>query len=259
MRRRGIGLVAVLVAAGRAAAAEAPPMRCPPGTVLIPAGRFPIGTSASQGYELDEQPRRIFVRTSAWCIDRTEVTVATYAACAAAAECPARAPFFAGDDAPMTNVSWHDARAACRHRGGRLPTEIEWEHAARGNDDRLFPWGSWNPDCPYADLWGDVGGSCDGFGPSPVGRRPRGASPFGVLDLAGNVLEWVDDAYDGRGWEGLPELDPHRDDPDAPRHGVRGGSWDYDVVHSLRVSDRGGYPTELRDPTLGFRCAFDLR
>ena len=113
------------------------------------------------------------------------------------------------------------------------------------------------PDCPYADCWGDMWGSCGGFGPSPVGSTPKGASPFGVLDLAGNVLEWVDDLYDGRGWDAVQPVDPRRSDPTAKQHGVRGGSWDFDVVHSLRVSDRSGYPSDLRDATLGFRCAFD--
>ncbi len=195
--------------------------------------------------------------TRAYCIDRTEVTVREYERCSAASACVTRKPFFAGDELPMTNVSWHDARAACAFRGGRLPTEVEWEHAARGHDDRLYPWGSWRPDCPYADLWGETWGNCSGYGPSPVGSSPKGASPCGALDMAGNVLEWVDDEWDGRSWAEVPQIDPHRKNPKALKHGVRGGSWDYDVVHSLRVSDRDGYPSDLRDATLGFRCAFE--
>ncbi|MGZ3474368.1 MAG: formylglycine-generating enzyme family protein [Polyangiales bacterium] len=253
----GVMAVASLGAPRRSEGAQ-PVLRCRDGALPIPAGEFPIGTTRSQDYEEDEQPRRMFSLSKPYCLDRTEITVASYAACAKAGTCVARSPHFLGESMPMTNVSWHDARAACAFRGGRLPTEIEWEHAARGNDDRLYPWGSWHPDCPYADLWGEIWGNCDGYGPSPVGGRTKGASPYGVLDLAGNVLEWVDDAYDGRSWAKLPTLDLHRDDPKAPRHGVRGGSWDYDVVHSLRVSDRDGYPSDLRDATLGFRCAYDV-
>lgn len=238
------------------AGSAATKLACPLDAVAIAAGSFPIGTTRSQDFGDDEQPRRTFTLTKPYCLDRTEVTVADYRACASAGRCTPRTPYFSGDRLPMTNVDWNDARAACAFRGGRLPTEVEWEHAARGNDDRLFPWGSWRPDCPYADLWGETWGSCDGYGPSPVGARPKGASPFGALDMAGNVLEWVDDAWEERNWAAAAAVDPHADDPKAHRHGVRGGSWDYDVVHSLRVSDRGGYPSDLRDATLGFRCAY---
>ncbi|GAC1353143.1 MAG: hypothetical protein NVSMB1_23430 [Polyangiales bacterium] len=109
-----------------------------------------------------------------------------------------------------------------------------------------------------ADLWGVLWGSCGGYGPSVVGRAPLGPAPVGALHLAGNVLDWGDDAYDAQTWLSIEAVNPHRDDPLAPRHGVRGGSWEYDVVHSLRVSDRGGYPTSLADATLGFRCAYDF-
>lgn len=251
-------LAALVVESAPRESTGAPVLRCREGAVPIPGGEFPIGTTRSQDYEEDEQPRRSFSLSAPYCLDRTEVTVAAYEACVKAGACVARTPYFLGDSTPMTNVSWHDARAACAFRGGRLPTEIEWEHAARGTDDRLYPWGSWHPDCPYAVLWGETWGTCSGYGPSPVGGRTKGASPYGVLDLAGNVLEWVDDAYDGRSWAKLPTQDFHHDDPKAERHGVRGGSWDYDVVHSLRVSDRDGYPSDLRDPTLGFRCAYGV-
>ncbi len=228
---------------------------CPKDSLYIPGGPAVVGTRFELDFDFDEHPVRVF-RLSPYCLDRTEVTVAAFDACVQASACVARVPSFAGNELPMTNVDWFDAKAACKHRGGRLPTEVEWEHAARGNDDRLYPWGSFAPDCPYADLWGDVWGSCGGYGPSKVGTAIKGASPFGVLDLGGNVLEWVDDTYDPRAWATLPELNPRRNDPFAPRRVVRGGSWDYDAVHSLRVSDRGAYPPALRDATLGFRCAY---
>lgn len=265
MRVVRIALLAVPLSVGfasrtPAAAALAGPaakLRCRAGAVAIPAGTFPIGTTRSQDFDPDEQPRRTITLTRPYCLDRTEVTVGEYQTCVLAGACAARAPAFAGQDLPMTNVAWHDARDACAFRGGRLPTEVEWEHAARGDDDRLFPWGSWRPDCPYADLWGETWGNCGDYGPSKVGSSPKGASPYGALDMAGNVLEWVDDAFDGSSWASVPASDPHRVDPKARLRGVRGGSWDYDVVHSLRVSDRDGYPSDLRDATLGFRCAYD--
>ena len=230
---------------------------CPPGTQRIAAGRFPIGTSAMQAYEADEQPRHFVSLTRAYCLDRTELTVEAYARCAAEGRCAQVVPAFVGEGMPMTNVRWRDARDACAFRGGRLPTEVEWEHAARGGDDRLYPWGSWTPWCQYADSMFDMLGHCNGYGPSPVGSFPAGASPYGVLDLAGNVLEWVDDAWDDRAWKNQPDVDPHLSDEGARMHVVRGGSWDNDTVHGLRVSQRDAYPSELADETLGFRCAYD--
>jgi len=258
MRPGRVALLAAVCCIGVATRSPAAiAIRCPAGAVPIAAGTFPIGTTKPQDYDPDEQPRRMVTLTRAYCIDRTEVTVAEYEACVRAGSCLERKPAFAGERLPMTNVSWHDAARACAYRKGRLPSEVEWEHAARGNDDRLYPWGSWRPDCPYADLWGETWGNCGSYGPSEVGSSPKGASPYGALDMAGNVLEWVDDVWDGRSWAKEPLIDPHRGDPGSLKHGVRGGSWDYDVVHSLRVSDRGGYPSDLRDATLGFRCAYD--
>ena len=231
---------------------------CPFGAVPIPAGTGPRGTREVDGFDDDEQPRHLVQLTHAFCIDRTEATVVEYGRCVKAARCAPRRPGFVGDEYPMTEVSWRDARDACTFMGGRLPTEAEWERAARGIDERLYPWGDWRPRCEYADAMYETTGHCRGYGPSPVGSFPAGASPYGVLDLAGNVLEWVDDAFVADAYRTNDGVDPHRIDEHALRHGVRGGSWEYDVVHSLRVADRDGYPTDLRDPTLGFRCAYDV-
>ena len=253
------GLVTMLGApSSPAATLGSAPIVCPFGAVAIPAGAGPIGTRALDGFDDDEQPRHVVQLTRAYCIDRTEVTVADYARCVKAGRCAPARPAFASPDYPMTDVSWRDARDACAFRGGRLPSEAEWERAARGVDERLYPWGDWRPRCDYADAMYETTGHCRGYGPSPVGSFPAGASPYGVLDLAGNVLEWVDDAFAPEAYRTLGPIDPRAVDERAPRHGVRGGSWEYDVVHSLRVSERDGYPTDLRDPTLGFRCAYDV-
>lgn len=232
---------------------------CGAGKVVVPAGTFAVGTTALQAFLTEEQPRRVVRLTRPFCLDRTEVTVADYARCVSADRCAATKPAFSADEMPMTNVSWREARDACVFRGGRLPTEVEWEHAARGVDDRLYPWGDWHPRCEYADSMYEMWGHCNGYGPSAVGSFPPGASPYGALDMAGNVLEWVDDAWDADAWKHVDPIDPRNKDDRARHHVVRGGSWEYDVVHSLRVSQRDGYPTELRDPTLGFRCAYDVQ
>ena len=140
-----------------------------------------------------------------FAIDRTEVTRAGYAACVAARRCkpvPGHLAGPIGSDGhlPVTGVSWFDARDYCGFTGGRLPTEAEWEKAARGTDGREFPWGGGEPQCDRAN-WGnfDGEGPCAGQNPGkplPVGRFPQGASPSGALDMAGNVWEWVADRYD---------------------------------------------------------------
>ena len=251
-------LVASIVGVSPRATAASTSAVCPDGALPIPAGTFAIGTRSTQEFPDNERPRHLVTLSRGYCLDRTEVTVEAYARCVDVGRCPARAPAFSGATMPMTNVSWSDARATCAFRGGRLPTEVEWEHAARGVDDRLYPWGSFRPHCGWADSMYELGGHCNGYGPSAVGSFPKGASPYGVLDLAGNVLEWVDDAYDDDAYRWLDPLDPHDDDEWAYVHVVRGGSWEYDVVHSLRSSERSGYPSTLRDATLGFRCAYDV-
>lgn len=208
-----------------------------PDRVPIPAGPFMRGSTASD----DERPLESKT-LPAFSIDRTEVTRAMYARCVLARRCP-KPPLdlTKESDLPVTQVSWHEARAFCAFAGGRLPTELEWEKAARGTDGRAYPWGN-EVECSRAN-WGNFEGEgpCAGKNPgqpTAVGRYPQGASPYGVHDLAGNVWEWVADKYD---------LEPDR-------RVVRGGSCCSYFV-GPRAANRNAWDPRHRDGDLGFRCA----
>jgi len=226
-----IAAACVCLAAGRAPKPE---------RVVIPAGAFTQGST--RGDE-DERPARK-VTLKAFSIDRTEVTRSDYAACVAAKRC--KAPPHETTPAPdpklpMTDVDWNDAQAYCRYAGGRLPTEAEWEKAARGEDGREYPWGN-DADCARGN-WGSFEGEgpCADKNPGrpvPVGQYPSGASPYGVLDLGGNVWEWVADKYD----------------EDPKRRVVRGGSCCSYFV-GPRSANRNAWAPQHRDSDLGFRCA----
>jgi len=221
--------------------------------IVIPGGVF---TQGSTHGDEDERPvRKVVVKTFA--IDRTEVTSGDYALCVADGRCkasptaspaptsPSAAPASnsaaADPKLPVTGVDWNDAQAYCRFAGGRLPTEAEWEKAARGTDGREYPWGG-DADCARGN-WGNFEGEgpCAGKNPGrpvAVGKYPSGASPYGVLDLGGNVWEWVADKYD--------------DEPG--RRVVRGGSCCSYFV-GPRAANRNAWAPEHRDADLGFRCA----
>ncbi len=237
--------------------------------VAIPGGWFFRGAGRDPDAEDDERPgRNVYV--SAFAIDRTEVTRGAYAACVAAGRCAARKDLSARDlfsRLPMTQVSWLEANAYCAAHGARLPSEAEWERAARGpRDRRRFPWGD-EPTCRRANF-----GNYEGEGrcaenpghPVEVGRFPDGASPEGVLDLAGNVWEWAADYYDPRAYASTPVRDPRgpaRPLPrgpeelgTAPRRSVRGGAC-CSILALPRITNRLGFPEDYRDVDLGFRCA----
>jgi serine/threonine-protein kinase len=207
------------------------------GRVLVPAGPFTRGSTRGAD---DERPVKV-TTLPAFRIDRTEVTRAMYGRCVAARRCKPLAGALASEpNLPITNVNWSEARAFCAFAGGRLPSEDEWEKAARGGDGREFPWGK-DLDCTRAN-WGSFEneGPCAGKNPGKpvdVGSYPQGASPFGVLDMAGNVWEWVADKYDR----------------DPSRRVVRGGSCCSYFVEP-RAANRNAWDPSFRDGDLGFRC-----
>jgi formylglycine-generating enzyme required for sulfatase activity len=235
----------VVGSAGHAAAESATAQE-----VSIPAGEFIYGDS--QGEE-DERPSRR-LSLPAFQIDRTEVTVAAYGVCVAARACRAAAGPAKDGRLPVAGVSYLDAAAYCSFVGKRLPTEFEWEKAARGVDGRPYPWGA-ELACERGNFGNFAGdGRCaeDGAAgrPVPVGSFPQGASPYGVLDLAGNVAEWVD----GRAGTvaartvGIPE----------PELRVLRGSGCCSILGLPRASNRMVLPASYRDVDIGFRCARSL-
>lgn len=226
--------------------------------IYIPSGEFLMGSTPDDLSAGDEQKPQHTVHLQAYWIDRSEVTNAMYALCVEAGACqppeevrskthPAYydEPEFA--DYPVIFVSWHAAEAYCQWAGRRLPSEAEWEKAARGGDGRPYPWGDAPPDAGRANFNGQVGDSM------PVDSYPNGASPYGVLDMAGNVAEWVADWYSAAYYK----LTSYTNPP-GPQTGefrvLRGGSW-FSSDRSMRAAFRlWNYPDVYSD-TIGFRCA----
>jgi formylglycine-generating enzyme required for sulfatase activity len=231
----------------------------PPDMVEVDAGRFVMGCNAGEPMCPSTSEPRIDVRIDAFVIDRTEVTVARYRRCVEGGACSEAdadgdCTRDRGDDFPISCVSWHQASAFCAWEGKRLPTEAEWESAARGYDARPFPWGDAAASCELA-VWAENGVlGCGTHAPFPVGSKPGGASPFGALDMAGNLWEWTADWFED-GHASMTTVNPG-----GPQSGdqrvVKGGSWDdvygADVLASFW---RSSNPPDSRGGHLGFRCA----
>jgi len=222
--------------------------------VAIPAGPFLRGTTDG-GF--DERPQRT-IALGAFKIDRHEATNHQYQEFVAAtghrkAGPPSRYAKSIGKmrgvNQPAVYVSWDDASEYCRWKGKRLPTEAEWEKAMRGADGRLWPWG--NLEQPNGANWARVN---DGHEVSArVGSFPSDKSPYGVMDGAGNVMEWVEDWYAETYYQEAPEQDPP-----SPEYGtyrvMRGGAYTT-TGHDIRITSRSKMVPDFRDETIGFRCA----
>ena len=231
--------------------------------VHVPAGTFKMGSSSG---DEDEKPvHEVYV--SGFFIDKYEVTVDEYKRCVEAGGCStpkkttADSREYNYDEPrrgkhPVNGVTWYQARAYCSWAGKRLPTEAEWEKAARGTDGRKYPWGNDKPSCDLAVMDTSSNDSADGCGQKrtwEVGSKPEGASPYGAHDMAGNVWEWTADWY-GKSYYGSSQTR----DPKGPTQGLayakRGGGWRTSSI-SLRTAVRNDGAPRGTDSQVGFRCA----
>ena len=215
--------------------------------IYIPAGEFTMGSDDDQA---DERPAHKVELDGYW-IYKHPVTVAQYRKfCAQTGHSMPEAPWFDWNNShPVVNITWQDAMAYAQWAGGALPTEAQWEKAARGTSTRKYPWGNdWSAD------------KCNGMGrlgkTTAVGSYLSGVSPYGAHDMAGNVWEWCSDWYDATYYQHSPQRNPA-----GPQSGVfrvrRGGAWNYDGA-DYRCANRNcldpGYAAYF-DPNMGFRVA----
>jgi len=225
--------------------------------VFVPAGEFWMGCNKRVDMECPEFEKpyhRVYL--DVFYIDQYEVTQGEYNECVRAEGCRENAKHggFTGDRQPVVGVTWDQAKAYCEWAGKRLPSEAEWEKAARGTDGREYPWGNQIASCNYA-IMVDGGHGCKKVKTWEIGSKPAGVSPYGALDMAGNVWEWVADWYDGKYYSNSPSRNPS-----GPSSGTlrvsRGGSWDYDA-RFLRASIRNRHDPTSQGCMIGFRCAGD--
>jgi formylglycine-generating enzyme required for sulfatase activity len=224
--------------------------------VFVPAGEFLMGSSdADKDAGSDEKPQHTVYLDAFW-IDKYEVTNAQYKQCVGAGRCQqpsttsssTRSSYYGDskyDNYPVIGVSWRDAILFCEWAGKRLPTEAEWEKAARGAAGRIYPWGD-RYDISKVNADGKVGDT------TAVGSYPAGASPYGAMDMAGNVWEWVADWYDAKYYASSPKDNPTG--PSGSARVLRGGAWD-SYQYFVRAADRNSIYPDYRLINVGFRCA----
>lgn len=231
--------------------------------MYVPAGEFIMGYDQGR---FDQVPAHSVYLDSYW-IDQTEITVGMYDACARAGQCPESGSATAAQNTPIYNAPWQAANAYCAYVGARLPTEAEWEKAARGADERLYPWGMDLDKLKLTPFGGE------GTLP-PVGSVPDGASPYGALDMAGSAFEWVADWYSAMYYAQSPHDNPRGPDSGS-EHVIRGGWWEWTkgskVWSSINPPPKTVYLSTYRNgtgtyghllsggreyyPGAGFRCA----
>lgn len=250
--------------------------------VFVPSSEFIMGSSGGHDTEPIHQ-----VYLDAYWIDQTEITNSMYRKCVEANRCtpPSKISSHTNgnyygndefDDYPVIYVSWHDADNYCSYVQRRLPTEAEWEKAARGTNGNIYPWGntfdgtklnSCDSNCEF--VWANRGFNDNYADVAPVGSYPAGVSNYGVLDMAGNVWEWVNDWYDVNYYQNSPSSNPQG--PNSGRYKVlRGGSWydfnlfvsttfrghtSYILANYVNFAYRDGYSPSDTDKYIGFRCA----
>jgi formylglycine-generating enzyme required for sulfatase activity len=224
----------------------------------VPEGDFLMGSTDSDPAATPQEKPQHTVYLDAFWIDQTEVTTAMYAKCVAGGKCKPSwcltGPEF--NQHPAVCVDWFNAKAYCEWAGRRLTTEAEWEKAARGTDGRLYPWGNEPATCEVAVMNDGSGSGCgQGSVATRVGSKPKGVSPYGALDMAGNVLEWVNDWYDVSYYSRSPSSNPA-----GPASGygpvLRGGfgGWNADRLHATYRIPHSNNPTG-GESGIGFRCS----
>jgi sulfatase modifying factor 1 len=236
--------------------------------ILIPAGPFIMGSNDGLPSERPEHS----VTLDSYYIDQYEVSMRLYGAFLLAAKHDAPSTWddeaaTTVGDRPAVGMGWADAAAYCAWAGKRLPTEAEWEKAARGTDGRRYPWGHMQPFVDIANynrgVWVSeavtlvgVAGGVEGMSVRH-GLKDGGKSPYGLHHMAGNAAEWVSDWYDREYYAKSPDKNPT-----GPATGekkvLRGGSW-ADLPVALRVSARMSAEQDFQDRTIGFRCAKDAK